>query len=147
MRKVHEDAIYPDSLYCKRPLEWYVGRHIKMAFQSARSTVEHMWVAVNRIDGDHLIGTLDNDPFHVETLQHGDIVKLSRTQIEAVDLTLAEWMEEVDGLRAEGEYYNRWLGYPSRKNGFDDAYDERLTPRQALRRWRDHVPDNAISTS
>ena len=135
IRLVHEDAIVPDSLYTKKPLHWFVGRNVKTSFQSADSRAEHMWVNVRGVEGDYLVGTLDNDPVWVNHLQHGDRVALRRTQIEAVDLTLGEWREEAAYLRARGDYFNSWLGYPKDGSGFEKAYEKGLTPRQALNRW------------
>ncbi len=111
-----------------------------MAFQSANSGVEHMWVAVSHFDGDDLVGRLDNDPVFVENMASGDVVKLRRVQIEAVNLSFDEWNEEVEHLRAKGDYFNRWLGQPVSENHFKEAFDEGLTPRQALNRWLNFVP-------
>lgn len=140
VRLVHEEAIKPDSLYTQRPLVWFVDRHVKIAFQSADSRVEHMWVKVHRIDGDWLVGILDSIPVFVENLKLGHSVRLNRVQIEAVDLSLDEWRAEVADLRAEDDYFNRWLGSPSLGDGFEAAFEEGLTPRQALKRWRDWIP-------
>ncbi len=144
VRLVHEDAIHPDSTYAKRPMEWFIGRKIKMAFQSANSKVEHMWVSVSHVDGDDLVGTLVNDPLFVENVASGDVVKLRRVQIEAVDLSFDEWTEEIARLRAQGDYFNRWLGQPVSENHFNEAFDERLSPRQALNRWRNFVPEQKV---
>lgn len=140
VRLVHEEAIKPDSLYAKRPLDWFVGRKVKMAFQSATSIVEHMWVAVSHVDGDDLVGKLGNEPVFVENIAMGDLVKLRRVQVEAVDLSLDEWVEEVECLGAEGDYINESLGQPVMGSGFEKAFGEGLTPRQALKRWRDSIP-------
>lgn len=140
VRRVHEEAIKPDSMYTKRPLEWFVGRVVKMSFQSADSMPEHMWVKVTDVEGHNLVGVLDNDPVVVTHLQCGDRIVLSRVQVEAVDLTWEEWWGEVEQLRAQSDLYNPWLGYPKEGNGFDDAYQEGLTPRAALNRWRNWVP-------
>lgn len=142
VRVVHEDAIKPDSLYAKKPLEWFLGRCIKMAFQSAESMVEHMWVRVTNVERDYLVGELDNDPALVTHIRYGDRVVLSRVQIEAVDLTFEEWKAEVEHLRSQGDYFNRWFGIPKVGNGLERAFHDGLTPRQALVRWRDSVPEN-----
>ena len=119
-----------------------MGRFIKMAFQSEKSRVEHMWVRVTNVDGDYLIGELDNDPLFVTHVKCGDRVVLSRVQIEAVDLTFEEWTAEVEHLRSQGDYFNRWFGFPKVGEGLEEAFHDRLTPRQALVRWRDAIPDN-----
>jgi hypothetical protein len=142
VRVVHGGAITPDSLYTQRPLEWFVGRCAKMAFQSAQSQVEHMWVLVTDIDGDSLVGTLDSEPVSVTHVGHGDRVVLSRVQIEAVYLSFDEWCAEVEELRAKGDYFNRWLGPPVIGKGLEQFYLDDWSPRQALVRWRDWVPEN-----
>lgn len=139
-RLVHEEAIKPDSLYTKKPLDWFLGRFVKIAFQSADSIAEHMWVKVTEVQDSNLVGSLDNDPVFVTHIGCGDRVVLSRVQIEAVDLTCEEWWEAVHVLRAQGDYFNSWRGFPKDGNGFEVAYGEGLTPRQALNRWRNWVP-------
>lgn len=140
IRLVPEEAIKPDSVYTKRPLVWFVGRLVKMAFQSTDSIPEHMWVKVTEIDGHNLVGTLANNPVSVTHLKYGDRVVLSRVQIEKVDLTYEEWWEEINMLRAQGDYFNSWRGLPTCCSEFELAYDEGLTPRQALIQWRNWVP-------
>lgn len=140
MRFVHEEAIKPDSLYAKKPLEWFIGRLVKIAFQSADSWVEHMWVKVNKVQGHDLVGTLENYPAFVTHLGYGDQVTINRTQIEAINLTLEEWWAEVTLLKSDDDYFNFWRGHPQDGNGFEVGYDEGLTPRQALKRWRNWVP-------
>jgi hypothetical protein len=135
IRPVHETANSPDPIYQKRPVEWFIGRCVKIAFESDEGRVEWMWVHVQAVDSRHLIGTLDNDPLLCTHIKHGDSVSLSRLQIAAVDLSEDEWWEEVARLRAEGDYFNRYLGSPSRGSGFGHFYEESFTPRQALNRW------------
>lgn len=141
VRLVHEDAIKPDSLYTRRPLEWFQGRCVKIAFQSANSAIEHMWVRVMGVAGDNLIGELANDPVIVTHIESGDRVVLSRAQIEAVDLTFQEWTAEVEKLRAQGDFFNRWLGFPKVGEGLEVLFEDSLTPRQALVCWRDWTPE------
>ena len=136
VRLVHEEAIKPECMYNKKPLHWYVGRCVKIAFQSAKSPVEHMWVRITDVDENDLIGVLDNYPVSVIHLRYGDRVTLNRTQIEAVDLSLDEWCEELDMLNAEGDYRNKKSELPQ-ADDLEWAYHEGLTPRQALKRWRD----------
>lgn len=141
VRQVHEGSVMPDPLYAKEPLEWFVGRMIRMAFQSAGSRVEHMWVKVDGLDedGHGLVGLLVSDPICVSHLAFGDEVRFDRTQIEAVDLSIDEWIAEVIELLEESSYSNQDLGRPTGPL-FLAAYDEKLTPRQALQRWRDFTP-------
>jgi hypothetical protein len=139
VRLVHEEAIKPDSIYAKRPLGWFVGRCVKMAFQSADSLVEHMWVLVTDVDGTDLVGVLSNEPVLVHHVRYGDNVTLNRTTIEAVNLSLDEWREEVEMLKAKNTYVNKYLGSPQ-GDEFEEAYGEGLTPRQALNRWKNFGP-------
>jgi hypothetical protein len=135
IRLVHEEAISPDPLYQGREPDWFFGRCVKIAFESPDGMVEWMWVQVLNIDGDTLSGNLVCNPIFCTHLDYGDPITLSRLQIAAVDLTLKEWWDEVEELKAKYDCYNRFLGIPSRDNGFANFFDESFTPRQALRRW------------
>lgn len=84
IRYVHQNAIKPDPVFARKPLNWFVGRAVKMCFQSAESIPEHMWVLVTHVEQDYLVGSLDNYPVEVTHLKHGDRVVLSRVQIECV---------------------------------------------------------------
>jgi len=140
IRLVHKDAYSPDPIYASRPLEWFVGRWVKIGFQSYDGTVEYMWVKVTGIDSPNLVGSLDNIPQYCPHVASGDRVTLSRVQIVAVDLTEDEWWEEVSMLRAKGDFFNRHLGSPGRESGFVDFYPFGFTPRQALNRWAKWQP-------
>lgn len=140
VRLVSSEAFPPESLYASRPLEWFCGRAVKTAFQAADARVEHMWVQITHIEDEKLVGTLDNEPIWVEQMQLGDTVKLRRTQIEAVDLSYEEWVEEITSRRAKGDFFNRWLGSPLIGDGLELLFSAGFTPRQALERWRDYVP-------
>jgi uncharacterized protein YegJ (DUF2314 family) len=80
----------PDSRYFDVPLDWFVGRCVKIAFQSQDGLVEHMWVVVTGVEDGRLVGELDNDPLFVEDIECGDRVVLDRTQIEVVKHPLDE---------------------------------------------------------
>lgn len=82
IRLVHERAFRPDPKYANLPLEWFIGRNVKLAFQSRDSRVEHMWVTILGIEGHDLVGRLANYPVDVSHLTNGDRVVLNRTQIE-----------------------------------------------------------------
>jgi len=141
VRFVHESAINPDPLYAKKPLGWFVGRCIKMAFHSTSCHVEHLWVKVVGIEGNHLVGALDNDPVVVTHLAFGDRITVSPTQVEAVSYSLEEWLAEARQLAAEGDYFNRHLGAPTKPGaGLERYFHLRMTPRQALRRWASWSP-------
>jgi hypothetical protein len=51
IRLVHEDAISPDTLYQKKEREWFIGRLVKIAFESLDGKVEWMWVKVLEVEG------------------------------------------------------------------------------------------------
>lgn len=141
VRMVHESAMSPDPIYARKPLDWYVGRSVKIGFQSHQDEVEYMWVKVTRADSPNLIGQLDNIPMFCTHLTLADRITLSRLHIVEVDLTEEEWWEEVSILRAQGDFFNRHLGTPCPESGFGQFYDAHFTPRQALQRWAQWQPD------
>lgn len=141
IRRVHDTAISPDPIYARKPLDWYVGRGVKIGFQSHDDEVEYMWVKVTEIDSPNLVGSLDNEPSFCTHLTLGDRVVLSRLHIVEVDLTEDEWWDEVFVLRAKGDFFNRHLGTPCPENGFGQFYGVHFTPRQALQRWAKWQPD------
>jgi hypothetical protein len=142
VRLVHEDAIMPDPSYARRPLEWFLGRCVKLAFQGDCGRIEHMWVEVNGVTEANLTGIIANEPLFVGHISHGDPVNFSRCEIEAVDLTEREWWDEVFMLRARNDFFNRHLGSPTKESGFVGFYGEHFTPRQALARWVKWQPHN-----
>lgn len=58
------------------------GDFVKIAFYAPNDGQEHMWVRVNAVNGDKIVGQLDNDPVLIEDLKCGDKVELDRIQIE-----------------------------------------------------------------
>ena len=76
----------------------------------------------------------------VRNLAYGETIALSRLQIAAVDLTIEEWREEVNELKAKGDYFNRFLGSPLQNSGFEQFFAESFTPTQALNRWVSGYP-------
>lgn len=144
IRRIHENALTPDPLYNRKPLEWFIGRCVKMPFQSADSHVEHMWVQIIQRLGDNLLGTLDNNPVVVDGMKRGDPVIVKRVEIEAVTLSKEEWLAELKQLWAEGDI----LPYPKDTNGLEEAYEEGWTPRQALRWWkkREQIEDRKAAS-
>ena len=78
----------PDTQYKDMPLEFFNGKHVKLAFPCDRGgpTVEHMWVKVLGIcqtEDEELAGILDNDPAYADAVR-GDMVSFDRSEIEAV---------------------------------------------------------------
>jgi hypothetical protein len=140
VRQIHHDFQRPDPRYTKMPLEYFVGKVVKVCFQSANSKCESMWVVVTAVDEHCLVGTLDNVPVCVTHLKFGDTVKVWRTQIIMVHLSRTEWIREAKALRAKGDYFNKWLGKPFGK-AFNRQYEKKISPRLALTLWRDYVPN------
>jgi hypothetical protein len=139
VRFVDADVHKPDPRYTRMPLEYFVGKVVKVCFQSAKSILESMWVVVTAVDEHCLVGTLDNDPVYVTHLKCGDTVRIWRTEIIMVHLNRTEWMHEARAVRAKGDYFNKWLGKPFGKT-FNRQYEKKISPRLALTLWRDYVP-------
>ena len=61
------------------------GDHAKLIFRPAAADrkwgAERMWVLIDRVDGDALEGTLDNDPEDIPDLRHGDRVRFRRFHV------------------------------------------------------------------
>jgi uncharacterized protein YegJ (DUF2314 family) len=43
---------------------------------------EHMWISLNRIENENFQGKLGNDPQIIKNIKYGDLVKITRDQIE-----------------------------------------------------------------
>ena len=69
------------------PRDWFVGKHVKVGFRSRSGNVEHMWVAVNGVKGQRLVGELLSDPLWIRSIQPGDHVELKRYHVQAVAAT------------------------------------------------------------
>lgn len=69
--------------YMDMPCDWFVGKEVKVGFES-NLNVEHMWVAVTAVEGEHLVGELVSDPVLIRAVQPGDRVELERSQIQEV---------------------------------------------------------------
>lgn len=132
---VHVDAIRPEGEYDDRPLDWFVERGVKIAFAAAGGWPEHMWVAVTGVDGDRLVGELDNHPVGVPDLKCGDRVELGRGQVEAVYLSRDEWVAEVDRLWGRAEFSDPRLGLRKPPPEIAALHAAGFTPLLALRRW------------
>jgi hypothetical protein len=142
-RLVNADTFVPDSRYTKMCLMAFVGKLVKVRFQSADSRPEAMWVHVTGVDQHQLVGTLDNEPVDVTHLKLGDIVHVWRSEIIMIQLTRAEWIREAKKLRAQDDYFNKWLGKPLGK-AFNLKCELGISPQLALRLWRDYVPNHDI---
>lgn len=76
--------------YCNKPIDWFIGKHVKMGFptKNEKHPVEHMWVLVtDKLDSDdcELQGVLDNDPVLTDQYAAGDGVGFSRKEVEDHD--------------------------------------------------------------
>jgi hypothetical protein len=47
---------------------------------------ERMWVRIDRIEDDRFFGELDNDPYHIKALKHGDPVEFDARHIIQTDI-------------------------------------------------------------
>tara|TARA_Y100000310_G_scaffold323991_1_gene385216 strand:+ start:758 stop:1057 length:300 start_codon:yes stop_codon:yes gene_type:complete len=75
----------PDEALAELPLEYFIGKFVKLGFPSPRGT-EHMWLEVKGLAtnmSEELIGTLDNDPVHADFVC-GDEIAFNRDEIEDV---------------------------------------------------------------
>ena len=86
--------------YLNVPLEKFIGKYIKVGFPITEERKEHMWVFVKEITKNgNLSGPLNNDPVYVDYVKNGDLVEVSRDEIELVqspDSDLNEILSEED---------------------------------------------------
>lgn len=85
VRMVAECEILPNRKLCRQSLEWFIGKAAKIALQTVNSRVEHVWIRVERVEGNELEGFILNEPLFLEEIQFGDSVRFRRTEIEAVE--------------------------------------------------------------
>jgi uncharacterized protein YegJ (DUF2314 family) len=45
-------------------------------------THEHMWISLNKIENELYYGVLGNEPQLIKNIKYGDVVKITRSQIE-----------------------------------------------------------------
>lgn len=140
VRLVAKNVIRPEPLYADRPLLSFVGRLVKIEFTPKAGPSEHMWIKIQGVTEDRLVGRLVSVPRIRGNGQQGDLIRLYPTQIEAIDLSLAEWQEEAEELRTSGDYFNAWRGEPYADSEFVEDYYFDVTPRQALTRWKNWCP-------
>lgn len=75
--------------YTGKPPGDFIGKLVKRVFQAKKSPIpgmisEHMWVKIHDINGNRLIGTLDNQPILDVGLKYGDMVTVELTEIEDI---------------------------------------------------------------
>lgn len=136
-RAVISEALVPDALYQEYPLDYFVGRIIKKSFTAKDGRLEAMWVAIEAVWEDRLVGKLDNDPVLVTHLTAGDTVTVRPAEIIAVEHDTEEWLQEVRLRRAKSDFFNR-VGGPAHGDKFEKLYEMGLGPSQALAAWRDY---------
>lgn len=66
-----------------------IGDEVKLIFELSKPIengcrAERMWVTVDSIDGNHFIGTLDNKPYYITTINAGDKIEFFDRNIAAV---------------------------------------------------------------
>lgn len=87
--RIHKECANDRWLICQieinnKPLEEFVNKFVKIAFKSNSGAVEHMWVEVFHTTSDLLIGVLDNDPRECTHLECGDLIPLTKDEIEEI---------------------------------------------------------------
>ncbi len=68
---------------------------VKTAFTVKGGGTEHMWLQVQRIEGDSITGRLDNDPAQDVGHQLGDVITIKQDQVE--DWLLADGPNNMTG--------------------------------------------------
>jgi hypothetical protein len=78
-------APQPNPLYFHQPLDWFVGKCVKLGFPVGPS-VEHMWVDVKGPGrfAHELRGLLANDSIYDPSLLEGAEIEFNRNEVEAV---------------------------------------------------------------
>lgn len=74
----------PDTFEVPSPEEKAAVRSgdlVKLIFVPRRGTVERMWTLVERIEGDTLVGRLDNEPLGIRGLEVGAVVSFERRHV------------------------------------------------------------------
>jgi hypothetical protein len=136
-RALISEALVPDALYREYPLDYFVGRIVKKAFTARDGRLEAMWVVIEAVREDRLVGKLDNDPLVVDHLKGGDTVAVEPAEIITVHYEKEEWLEEVRLRLPKSDFFNR-VGGPARGDNFERLYEMGLGPAQALAVWRDY---------
>ncbi len=69
-------------------MKWFVGRNVKKAFPAldpdGNKTFEHMWVFIEKVHGNALVGKLNSAPIFTTEVGFGDEVRVKRSEIEDV---------------------------------------------------------------
>ena len=83
-RSTPNHAPRPDPRFRWVPPQWFVDRHVKLAFRCLDTgAVEPCWVSVYGYDPDQtMLGLLDNDPVHNVGIVCGDPVLFTPDEIE-----------------------------------------------------------------
>jgi hypothetical protein len=88
-----------------------VGDQVKLIIRGVPPGTEYdaerMWVSVTAIDGDAMVGALDNQPFDISQLKPGDEIRFRRSDI--IDATLEGDDRDRIGLVERREYWERCL--------------------------------------
>ena len=73
-----------DSSLVSLPLESFINKNVKLAFECYNDRIEYMWVFVTGLatnDDEELQGVLNNDPVLPSDYQYGDIFEFKRSEI------------------------------------------------------------------
>jgi hypothetical protein len=114
-------------------------RFVRVPFAEPDGFREVLALRVTAVDGDHLVGTLENDAFFDDELTRGRTVRVPRSQVCWVEQSLVEWRQTVKHLLKESSFANEFLGEPAGVD-FEDLHRKGFAPREALEWWRDFDP-------
>ena len=88
-----------------------VGDSVKLMFRpdppDREYETERMWVNIDQINGDEIVGTLDNDPFDMPQLKSGDQISFKRYNIISI-----KWADNEKDRKypvSNKEYYDRCI--------------------------------------
>ena len=70
------EKMYPN----KGNFDIKIGDFVKIHFER-EDAGEYMWVEVKKLNGKTFEGTLENDPFLIEDIKHGDIVTFTKDEV------------------------------------------------------------------
>ena len=64
--------------------ELQITDYVKLIFKQSGHNNERMWVRLTYIDGPTFFGTLDNDPYILTNVKHGDMIKFRARHIAGI---------------------------------------------------------------
>ncbi len=125
-----------DSVYPNMTAAMFNGQLVRVPFAEPDGFREVLALRVTAVDGDHLVGTLEDDAFFDDELTRGRTVRVPHSQVCWVEQSLVEWRQTVKHLLRESSFANEFLG-ESAGVDFEDLHRKGFAPREALEWWRD----------